>query len=838
MQEMSLITMSWFYSEEDKVKLDIKYNYFVMNKFIKCDFHIHGPSSFDTSITSDEIIEGIISSQIDIVSITDHNVIDFEVYEKLKSKCIKYFYGVEINTSLSEDVINKWSLSTSKGKYFHTIFIFKDNEVAQRASNEINLLFGDEHEGKSALEISTLRQGKYIDLEALLDNFSNSNIDYFMIPHEGKSSRNITDFLKNKDENDKPLKGNVLYKRYLFQSNRNFIILDGKWKKNKTIIDFFENAHLNSIPSFSMSDEHWDNKDNLRIGKHFTWICFDGTFEGLNEVVTDPEFRVYPTENNDLSPVGERKYLERIEFELKGKEISVELSPQYNSVIGRRGSGKSLLLSLINGLSNHGDKYNGLNVNNVRYKFSDSDTFTTNEINSGLVSYISQGEIEGMFKPGTNIEDNDLFKSIKANLIQGILSNKNKYNESLVNIESELLRIVSLIEDLQKMSEISFKSKRVSDLSLSSILNINEPFTGNISKIKLDRSFSADIKNRLEKSRLDVNNDEHFRKHDILELSNNIGDEIKNFDGREDKSKFESLNKKLKMFELLKNSIIKNINTDGESYQSLIGRLILSLRVHKELNGLFEKITNIFKNAEDEFVVKSELQTNSYDYIFTLKPKFDLDIKSRITEKLKSNHDEIDFIRELIFNPNGKDIINSNKNKSLDYINLLKKVINEISQIFNTDVDSLREYFDIEVLYKEENTEKDLFEQSPGTRATHIWNIFLNRAISDEKILVLLDQPEDHLDGIQIRETIVNWIRNNKYNKQIVCASHNASVVINGDSNNIIKSEYNNEEFEYRNSSMYKFTEDISGILDGGIDYLVKRFDKYNLNKLGVKNEK
>mgnify|MGYP003504730628 FL=1 len=70
-----------------------------------------------------------------------------------------------------------------------------------------------------------------------------------------------------------------------------------------------------------------------------------------------------------------------------------------------------------------------------------------------------------------------------------------------------------------------------------------------------------------------------------------------------------------------------------------------------------------------------------------------------------------------------------------------------------------------------------------------------------------------------------------KLKQQIIVVSHSAPLVVNGDANNIIISQFNNEKniFEYRNGGMcYENTrEAVVDILDGGEQYMKERFSKY-----------
>jgi len=98
---------------------------------------------------------------------------------------------------------------------------------------------------------------------------------------------------------------------------------------------------------------------------------------------------------------------------------------------------------------------------------------------------------------------------------------------------------------------------------------------------------------------------------------------------------------------------------------------------------------------------------------------------------------------------------------------------------------------------------------------------------------VLLDQPEDDLDSRAISTTIVNFIKTEKKERQIIVASHNANLVVCGDSEEIIISEKEgnkNPAFKYTTGAIENpiINKEIVEVLEGGKDALKKRMKKLN----------
>ena len=102
---------------------------------------------------------------------------------------------------------------------------------------------------------------------------------------------------------------------------------------------------------------------------------------------------------------------------------------------------------------------------------------------------------------------------------------------------------------------------------------------------------------------------------------------------------------------------------------------------------------------------------------------------------------------------------------------------------------------------------------------------------------VLIDQPEDDLDARAISKHIVNFIKEEKTKRQIIIASHNANLVVCGDSEEVVvsnKSGGRNPAFKYFTGAIenLEIRDEIIEVLEGGKDALAKRRDKLGLSTL------
>ena len=97
---------------------------------------------------------------------------------------------------------------------------------------------------------------------------------------------------------------------------------------------------------------------------------------------------------------------------------------------------------------------------------------------------------------------------------------------------------------------------------------------------------------------------------------------------------------------------------------------------------------------------------------------------------------------------------------------------------------------------------------------------------------ILLDQPEDDLDVRAISKYIVDFLRKQKIKRQIFIVSHNANLVVCGDSEEVVVAKKKKKiHFEYDTGAIEndKIKKEIIDILEGGEEAIRKR-----KNKLGI----
>ena len=75
-------------------------------------------------------------------------------------------------------------------------------------------------------------------------------------------------------------------------------------------------------------------------------------------------------------------------------------------------------------------------------------------------------------------------------------------------------------------------------------------------------------------------------------------------------------------------------------------------------------------------------------------------------------------------------------------------------------------------------------QMSPGKKALVLLKLLISMA--ESKCPILIDQPEDDLDNRSIFEELIPFIREKKISRQIIIVTHNANVVLGGDAEEVI----------------------------------------------------
>lgn len=276
------------------------------------------------------------------------------------------------------------------------------------------------------------------------------------------------------------------------------------------------------------SDAHRfsDSADKDRIGKCFTWVKSDATFEGLKQALHDFEHRVKVCESIPVIPplrIDKTVFNFPDDTMLKGSGIedkfcyrgwhSINLSPYLTCIIGGRGSGKSTYLNLLHEKSKPGSSlfFKSNKLQSASENFSISDCVDIDAtVDLADIEFLSQNSIEEFAMNSKGLTESIFSRLFKLDS-RGVLKNQaDKSDQFYQNLKLKL-ESVGVIHDLiekknRSENELSANEKLVSSFASDEykLLNdelseINEQYQSTLTWKKRLNGLETDVEGLLSK---------------------------------------------------------------------------------------------------------------------------------------------------------------------------------------------------------------------------------------------------------------------------------------------------------------------------------------------------
>jgi ABC-type cobalamin/Fe3+-siderophores transport system ATPase subunit len=142
----------------------------------------------------------------------------------------------------------------------------------------------------------------------------------------------------------------------------------------------------------------------------------------------------------------------------------------------------------------------------------------------------------------------------------------------------------------------------------------------------------------------------------------------------------------------------------------------------------------------------------------------------------------------------------------------------------------------IRVQYGIEYEGVEIARLSPGTRGVVLLMLYLGLDRWDRRPLVI-DQPEENLDPNSVFEVLVPFFREAARRRQIIMVTHNANLVVNSDSDQVIVATAKRRAASKLPQVTYKsggledreIREKVCQLLEGGRDAFERRGERYGI---------
>ena len=574
-----------------------------------------------------------------------------------------------------------------------------------------------------------------------------------------------------------------------------------------------------------------------RLGNCKTWIKADTTFEGLKQILFEPEDRVKiqttkPDEKN-IYQVIDSIALDEDDF-WHGK---IFLNPNLNTIVGGRSTGKSSLLKAI--AAKHGNKeveeddfirqhldgvsirwqdgndQLGREIEYFRQSYMHDIAFDSEKTNRIVDSIIKDKDEAGLLK-AYNEQLTEISKEIsegvfsifqmQKDIVSIAKSLSEKGNKDGVTQQLNLLK--SKAAELQKGSELTQEERMSFDAYLRQIQEKKKQIAeidndlGLLDKMKNVTPFDPTFKDKWQFNQLSfpLNQYDIDRLYNDLKVKTEIewGNIVQHFIEKTSKVKeqistdiqtiiaYDVYKKGIHAFE--GNKELKDINSkiqeEEKTLETIIGLQSRLEHIRKLRNSLIQKIIDAhcsYKIMAREICNTLEITYDGLDICVGLtfhKKELQEFLESRLNQRGTERQEYL----KMLLNRYDDD----NKSYSLDFLkNLLSEniLLKNGYEALNVAIEFLtRNWYSLDYSLTYQG---DAFvNMSEGKQAFVILKLLLD--FSDKKCPILIDQPEDSLDNRAIYHELVAYIKRKKKERQIILVTHNSNVVVSADAENVI----------------------------------------------------
>lgn len=832
------------------------------SQWSKWDLHIHSNAS-DGKGTPEQIIQKAKEKGMDVIALTDHHTFrNIDIIKELgRENGITVISGIEFRTEYG-------------AKSVHMIGLFPDmhNEIklTQQALNDLILIplnlsetlitakgkaensnLSDEQafkKGMSLVQVDFKKAAKLIHMYGGLvsvhaGNKANSIEE---MKHDGTGASNVKDVIDSLG----PVKDELL------REHIDICELGSLQDKNAS---FYIKTY--GKPAIVASDAH--KVDD--IGRLYTWIKADKTFEGLKQIIYEPELRTKIQEN---IPNNKSDYQVIDSISISGEDFGEQIIPfnqDLNVIIGGRSSGKSILLGCIAKLANYkglvksgNDSYNkyiDTIIENMKLKWKDDTEGLSHKVEYFPQSYINK--LASVSKEAIVLIEKILKGEDKRREIFEAYHNDN--NKNLFEITNEIENYFKLH---YKLEEIQEEAKELGDIRgvqneitkiESEILQVKK--NSNVKMSEDDELLYDQLKKERERLSQDIVTLEsaHRQLSDIKNVL--IVREIKTeLIGLPDNVKNVILSGYAELAELTQRrweelvlNEINNIKLLVEHKKQRINviesdeKYVNGEKYYKENETIKQLSTrlNDERRKEEKLAKIGSKQTEIIEQILQSKEKIFrnqkayFDIGQAICNEVQLEKDGLSIEPKLTYNQQkiqmfvdtylyarnhlAKEIQEA---EVVDNETLIKLLINAFDGIINGEVtlkggkekkQAIIElvstnyyYLRYNVIYQGDT----LSSMSEGKKAFVILRLLLD--FDENKYPILIDQPEDDLDNRAIYNDLVTYIRNKKLERQMILVTHNPNITVATDAEEIIVANQHgvhteNQDgikFEYRSGSI------------------------------------
>ena len=491
------------------------------HKWLMIDMHTHSEYSKMRKtgeavkhMSAEDFVKTLYGYGVRIFSITDHNYFSASYYDEIDS----YIHAKQLDAKIINGTELDVYVTTEDGqdKFIHICFYFEDSVDRTKLQKAIDSLYPN-----------TLSKP---NLNTILIKLSELDCKFIAIPHGDKDKRGL--FAKQLIMHLSPDQKADFYKYAMYKIFNAFDIKPGSFgdSENHWALNFYSSSESfgkivdgktdeeigtiinnlvnklkdNSVPLsaeeekimehikkyssyfayFSFSDWHNEN-DYCPVINNFIFGSLQYAFSAFELATLDPSSRIQQAKEKEI--VIQDTIIKRVSFDVNGKRKNVDFSPGLNAIVGKRGSGKSLLVSVIDVLANgitkesQISKYSNFRITNISGLNRKNIPIYQGRLNS--VVFLGQDDIKNIIEHPEKANETiaKKFPSIQSIEQNGFLEIFELCNQ-VIPLNKNYKSLTAEISSLKSGKNYSFsKTTLVDYTSLLSEFNLIQ---GSLGKIK------------------------------------------------------------------------------------------------------------------------------------------------------------------------------------------------------------------------------------------------------------------------------------------------------------------------------------------------------------------
>lgn len=601
------------------------------------------------------------------------------------------------------------------------------------------------------------------------------------------------------------------------------------------------------MPCIHGSDAHRNDQIFAPANDRFCWIKADPTFEGLKQILCEPEERV---QISSTFPDSKSDYHVIDRIEIAGNEDfsnePIYLSDKLTCIIGGKSTGKSLLL------------------HNIALAIDPEQVSRKSAIAHTNVCEI-QGSLKVFWRDGACSADSSCHRKIVyiPQTYLNHLSDKNGTREINSIVQEIILQDNSCRSAYQCMTDAISRNKEEITrgiLDFLQIVNTKKELLDECQEIGDSVAITTEI-NKI-KSQIEALSKEGRLTEEDIDRYHKSVEQSKLLE-----RKFTDISKEYdiltKILSVIEEKSSAHLGFDA--LQHLVGEGIMFVKKIADTTWIEQRnkimivaekmLTDIQQELECEKATTSSLEPkiNCNEQIRSLSARMKeeiarknrLDEKSAVLDKLNIQYEEkisslsacfedfrtiydqyIDTINKILaekftdlkfsvrreffcdnFQAKLNGIINQKTAKRFESFNIQEVYEYDLSpsnikSLIESLTSNAEDSLQLKVTYSAESALRELMTDwygvnyiiqmdrdeiqymSPGKKALVLLRILIN--LAESKCPILIDQPEDDLDNRSIFNELIKFIRAKKIDRQIVVVTHNANIVLGGDAELVI----------------------------------------------------